>query len=49
MENKEVSSANNLISQFKLSSKSLMQMRKSNGPKIEPCGTPARIGAQSES
>ena len=24
-------------------------MRKSNGPKIEPCGTPARIGAQSDS
>ena len=24
-------------------------MRKSNGPDIEPCGTPARIGAQSES
>ena len=24
-------------------------MRKKNGPNIEPCGTPARIGAQSES
>ena len=24
-------------------------MRKSNDPNIEPCGTPARIGAQSES
>ena len=24
-------------------------MRKSNGPKNEPCGTPAKIGAQSES
>ena len=49
MENKEVSSANNLISDFKLSGKSLMQMRKSNGPKIEPCETPAKTGAQSES
>ena len=38
-----------LISKFKLSGKSLMSMRQSNGPKIEPCGTPTRIGAQSES
>ena len=39
----------NLISEFKLSGKSLIKMRKSNGPKIEPCGTPASIVAQSES
>ena len=49
MENEEFSSASNLISKFKLSGKSLMSMRQSNGPKIEPCGTPTRIGAQSES
>ena len=49
MENKELSSANNFLSEFKLSDRSLMQMRKSNGPNIEPCGTPSRIGVQSES
>ena len=27
---------------------SLIYRRKSNGPKIEPCGTPARMNTQSE-
>ena len=49
MENKEISSANNLISEFKLLGKSLIKMRKGNGPKIEHYGNPARIGSQSES
>ena len=34
VENKKVSSANNLIREFKLSGKSLMEMRKRNGPNM---------------
>ena len=39
--NKEESSANRRISDDMLSVRSLMYTRKSNGPNIEPCGTPA--------
>ena len=36
-----VSSANNLTLDFSPSGKSLMKIRKSSGPNIDPCGTPA--------
>ena len=48
VENKEVSSANNLTNEFKLLGKLVMQIGNSSGPRMEPFGTPARIGAQSE-
>ena len=38
-----MSSAKNLTEYSKLSGRSLMYIRKSNDPKIEPCGTPATI------
>ena len=40
-ENREVSSANSLALDDKPSGKSLIQIKKSNGPKIDPWGTPA--------
>ena len=41
-ENKEVSSANNLVLDDNSSAKSFMFIKKKNsGPSIEPCGTPA--------
>ena len=40
-ENRAVSSANNLALDDKPSGKSLIQIKKSNGPKIDPWGTPA--------
>ena len=36
VENNEVSSANNFADDFKFSERSLMQIKKSNGPSIEP-------------
>ena len=36
VENNEVSSANNFADDFKFSGRSLMQIKKSNGPSIEP-------------
>ena len=42
-ENKVVSSANNLTLLFKLCVRSLIYIRKNNGPNIEPCGAPAWI------
>ena len=36
-----MSSAKSLTEDSKLSGRSFMDIRKSNGPKIEPCGTPA--------
>ena len=40
-ENREVSSANSLALDDKPSGKSLIQIKKSNGPKTDPWGTPA--------
>ena len=42
------SSANNFADDFKFSGRSLMQIKKSNGPSIEPEGTPANIGVHLE-
>ena len=39
--NKDVSSENNLTLQDKLSDKSMILISNSNGPKADPCGTPA--------
>ena len=47
-ENKEVSSANNLTLLFKLCVRSLIYIRKNNGPNIEPCRAPAWIVSQSD-
>ena len=46
--NKDVSSANILMSQFILSRRSLMQAKKNNGPDTDPCGTQAETVAHSE-
>ena len=43
-----VSSANNLIFNFKLVAKSFIYIREKRGPKIDPCDTPSRIHSQSE-
>ena len=40
-ENRAVSSANSLALDDKPSGQSLIQINKSNGPKIDPWGTPA--------
>ena len=39
--NKDVSSENNLTLQDKLSDKAMILISNSNGPKADPCGTPA--------
>ena len=41
-----MSSANNLTVDCKLSGRSFLYIRKSNGPKIESCGTPASTDDQ---
>ena len=46
MEKREVSSAKNLTYDSIPSSRSLMYMRNSKGPRTEPCGTPAFISPQ---
>ena len=46
VESNDVSSANNLTVDCKLSERSFMYIRKSNGPKIEPSGTPANTDDQ---
>ena len=43
-----MSSANSLTVDSKPSGRSFMYIRKSNGPKIEPCGTPASTDDQFE-
>ena len=48
IENKEVSSVNNLIFYFRSVAKSFMYIREKRGLKIDPCGTPARIHSQLE-
>ena len=46
--NRDVSSANNLAFDCNSLGKSLIYIRKSSGPKIDPCGTPARTGVHEE-
>ena len=48
MENKEVSSANNLHWLLRPFGKSLTYIKNKRGPRMEPCGTPARISTQKE-
>ena len=48
VENNDVSSVNSLTVDCKLSGRSFMLIRKSNGPKIESCGMPASIDDQLE-
>ena len=48
VENKDVSSANNLGMHWRLSDKSLMYTRNKSWPNIDPGGTPALILAQDE-
>ena len=43
-----VSSANNLIFNFKSVAKSFIYLREKRGPKIDPCDTRSRIHSQSE-
>ena len=43
-----VSSAKSLTEDSKLLGRSFMYIRTSNGPKIEPCGTPANTNDQFE-
>ena len=45
---KLVSSANSLIEELIFSTISFIYIKKSKGPSIEPCGTPALIYAQEE-
>lgn len=46
MENKEVSSTSNLTSDCNFAGRSLIKVKKSNGLKTEPCGSPDKTGAQ---
>ena len=48
VEKSDVSSASNFAKDSRLSGKSFMYTKKSKGPSIVPCGTPARIGDQFE-
>ena len=48
VENNDVSSANSFTVDCKFSGRSFMYIRKSNDPKIEPCGTPASTDDQLE-
>ena len=45
---RHVSSANNLISHSILSIMSSMYIRKTRGPRIDPCGTPVCTGSTLE-
>ena len=47
-ENSDISIENSLALDAKSSDKSFMYIRKSIGPSIEPCGTPASIAAHEE-
>ena len=48
VENSDVSSAKSLTEDSKLSGRSFICIRKSNGLKIEPCRTPANTDDQFE-
>ena len=48
VENSDVSSAKSLSEDSKPSGRSLMYIRTSNSPNIEPCGTPASTDDQFE-
>ena len=43
-EDREVSSANSFTVKTNAIERSLMQVRKKRGPKMEPCGTPGLTG-----
>ena len=47
-ENKDVSSANIFTIVSRLAGKSLIKIKKSKGPRMDPCGTPANISFQTE-
>ena len=47
-EKRDVSPANNLAFDLRPSGKSLMYIRKSKGPRTEPCGTPALTSSHDE-
>ena len=47
-EKREVSSANSLTVVVRPRGRSLIQMRRNNGPRTEPCGTPAVTDFQTE-
>ena len=47
-EKRKASSRNSLRLVVRLRGRSLMQMRKNNGPRTEPCGTPALTDLQTE-
>ena len=47
-ENREISSAKSFTVDSMFSEKSFMYIRKNNGPRIDPCGTPAFTGSHSE-
>ena len=46
VETNDVSSANSLVEDCKLYGRSFMHIRKTDVPKIEPCGTPASTDDQ---
>ena len=48
VEKSDLSSANNFAEDSKLSGRSFIYTKKSKGPSIEPCETPARTGDQFE-
>ena len=48
MENNDVSSANSFTVDVMSTDRLLMYIRKKNGPKIDPCGTPAFTGNHSD-
>ena len=48
VENNDAPSADSLTVDCKLSGRSFMYIRKSNGPKIEPCRTPESTDDQLE-
>ena len=47
-ETSDLSSANNFVTESKFSERSFMYTKKSKGPNIKSCGTPAKIGDQVE-
>lgn len=48
IEHKKLSSANTLTFDFRLVPELFMYIKKKESPKIDPCGTPARIHSQPE-
>ena len=48
MENNDVSSANSFTVDVMSTDRSLMYIKKKNGPKMDPCSTPAFTGNHSD-